>query len=222
MLPECKMGSGQISLTNHERTSSYTENNRFKNSVRPWSSVRFLGTFSYFNWDCNCGSLRNWSNHSMCRKITVACRHDLLFLTIVSVLSRSMWSYIIMASSNGSIFPVISPLWGNPPVTGAVPSQSPVTTSFDVLFALRRNKWINTQSRRRWFATLFRRSWRHCHDYSMSIQWPCIIAPQPDKYPWTYGQLIRYQTITKTPNRVCFIVGTICDESNPLWPCNIT
>ena len=49
---------------------------------------------------------------------------------------------------------------GNSPGTGEIPSQGPVTRSFD----LRLNKRLSTQSRRRWFETPSRPLWRQCND----------------------------------------------------------
>ena len=53
----------------------------------------------------------------------------------------------MMTSSNGNIFCVTGPLWGNSPVIGEFPSQRPVTRSF-VFFDLRlivlQNKIIRT------------------------------------------------------------------------------
>ena len=62
------------------------------------------------------------------------------------------WHYLshypIMTSSNGNIFRVAGPLWGNPPVSDGL-SQRPVMRSYDVFFDLRLNKRLNEQSRRR-------------------------------------------------------------------------
>ena len=52
---------------------------------------------------------------------------------------------------------------GNSPVTGELPTQRPVTRSFDVSFGLRLNKQLNKQSWGWWFATLSRSLWRHCN-----------------------------------------------------------
>ena len=52
----------------------------------------------------------------------------------------------------------------NPPVTGAFPSQSPVTWSFDVLFDLRLNKRFSKQSRHWWFEMPSCSLWCHCND----------------------------------------------------------
>ena len=40
----------------------------------------------------------------------------------------------------------------------------PLTGSFDVFFELRLDKWLNKQSKRRWFDMPSRLSWRHCND----------------------------------------------------------
>ena len=50
----------------------------------------------------------------------------------------------------------------NSPVTGEVPSQKPVSRSFDVFYDLRLNKRLNKHSRRWWFETPSRPLWRHC------------------------------------------------------------
>ena len=61
-------------------------------------------------------------------------------------------------------FPVILDLCaGNSPVTGDSPSQRPVRRSFDIFFDLRLNKRLSKQSRRWWFETPLRLSWRHCN-----------------------------------------------------------
>ena len=64
-----------------------------------------------------------------------------------------------MTSSNGNIFRVTCPLWGKS--TGGLPSQRPLTRSFDVFFDLRMNKQLSKKWRRRWFETPVRSLWRH-------------------------------------------------------------
>ena len=44
------------------------------------------------------------------------------------------------------------------------PHKGPVTRSFDVFFDLRLNTRLSKQSRRRWFKTPSRSSWRHCNE----------------------------------------------------------
>ena len=50
---------------------------------------------------------------------------------------------------------------GNPPVTGGLPSQRPMTWGFDVFFDLRLNTRLIKQSRHRW--TSSRSLWRPCN-----------------------------------------------------------
>ena len=76
---------------------------------------------------------------------------------------------------------------GNSSVPGVFPAQRPVTRSFDVLFDLRRNKWLSKQSRGWWFETQSRPLWRHrnedtdklIHPYFMqgviTLAWPDLI-----------------------------------------------
>ena len=52
---------------------------------------------------------------------------------------------------------------GNLPVTGELPSQRPMTWSFDVFCNLRLNKRLSKQSWCWWFETLSRSLWRHCN-----------------------------------------------------------
>ena len=47
-----------------------------------------------------------------------------------------------MTLSIGNDFRVTGPLYGNSPITGELPSQRPVTRSFDVFFALRLKKGL--------------------------------------------------------------------------------
>ena len=64
---------------------------------------------------------------------------------------------------------------GNSTATGEVPSQRPVTRSFDIFFDLRLNKWLSKQSQVCWFETQSCALSRHCNgnktddDYKMSM-----------------------------------------------------
>ena len=57
---------------------------------------------------------------------------------------KSLWNFV-MTSSNGNIFRITGPLWGEPPVTGGFPSQRPVTRSFDAFFDLHLNNGVNNR-----------------------------------------------------------------------------
>ena len=53
---------------------------------------------------------------------------------------------------------------GKSPAPGELPTQRPVTQSFDVFFDLRLNKRLSKQSWGWWFETLSCPLWRHCND----------------------------------------------------------
>ena len=69
----------------------------------------------------------------------------------------------MMMSPTGNIFWVTGPEFGNSPVTGEFPSQSPAMWSFDVSFDLCLNKQLNKQSWAWWFDTPSRPLWSHCN-----------------------------------------------------------
>ena len=68
-----------------------------------------------------------------------------------------------MTSSDGNIFRVTGPLWGNSPVTDGFPSQRLVTRSFDVFFDVNMDKRSNKQSIPRKFETPRCSLWRRCN-----------------------------------------------------------
>ena len=70
----------------------------------------------------------------------------------------------MMTSSNGNIFRVTGPLWGNSPVIGEFPSHRSVTRSFHVFFDLRLNKRLSKQSWDWLFETPSGSLWRHCNE----------------------------------------------------------
>ena len=57
---------------------------------------------------------------------------------------------------------------GNSSATGEIPSQRPVTRSFDVFFDLRLDKRLSKQWRRWWFDTPSFLLWRHCNGLDTS------------------------------------------------------
>ena len=69
-----------------------------------------------------------------------------------------------MTSSNGNIFRVTGPLWGNPTVTGGFPSHGPMTRNFYFsLICVWTNGWANNQG----VSDLKR---RHAH-YCVTVMW---------------------------------------------------
>ena len=59
---------------------------------------------------------------------------------------------------------------------GEFPSQRPVTRSFDVFFDLGLNKRLSKQSRRWWFETSSRSSWRRCNGLHNNEKEPIDLA----------------------------------------------
>ena len=70
----------------------------------------------------------------------------------------------MVTSSNGNIFRVTGPLCGEFTGHRWIPSQRPVTRSFDVFFDLNLNKRLSKQSCGWWFETPSRPLWRHCNE----------------------------------------------------------
>ena len=60
---------------------------------------------------------------------------------------------------------------GNSPVPGELPTQRPVTRSFDVFFDLRLNKRLSKQSCGWWFETPSRPLWRHSNENYQIFQY---------------------------------------------------
>ena len=71
----------------------------------------------------------------------------------------------MMTSSNGNIFRVTGPLCGEFTGPGEVPTQRPVTRSFDVFFDLRLNKRLSKEPWGWWFETPSWSLWRQCNEW---------------------------------------------------------
>ena len=76
----------------------------------------------------------------------------------------------------------------NSPVPGEIPTQRPVTRSFDVFCDLRLNKRLSKQSWSWWFETLLCPLWRHCNGLGSFVvetnddkDYRCNIMAQGDK-----------------------------------------
>ena len=59
------------------------------------------------------------------------------------IISIAIFVALMMTSSNGNIFALLTICAGNTPVTGEFPAQRPVTRSFEVFFDLRPNKRLS-------------------------------------------------------------------------------
>ena len=87
--------------------------------------------------------------------------HQTIILKIIlKALVINLWwrGITMMTSSNGNIFRVTGPLWGE------FPSHRPLARSSGVSVALRLDKRLSKQSRRWWFETPSRSLWRHCNE----------------------------------------------------------
>ena len=70
---------------------------------------------------------------------------------------------VLMKGSNGSIFRVTVPLWGEFAGLRLIPLSKASDAELDVFFGLRPNKRLSKQPRRRWFETSSRPLSRHCN-----------------------------------------------------------
>ena len=92
---------------------------------------------------------------------------DYIFWTKICTCHRHDISSIchdMMTSSNGNIFRVTGHLCGEFTGPRWIPTQRPVTRSFDVFFDLCLNKRLRKQSWGWRFETLLRPLWRNCND----------------------------------------------------------
>ena len=74
----------------------------------------------------------------------------------------SYFTEVMATSSNGNIFCVTGPVWGNPSVTGR-DSLRPMTWRFGVFVHVHLKKRLSKTSRLRWFEPPSRSSWRRCN-----------------------------------------------------------
>ena len=75
----------------------------------------------------------------------------------VTIKKNLVFIVLVMTSLNGNIFRVTGLFEGSSPTTGGLPSQMPVTRSFDVFFDLR----LNTRLSKTW--------WRHRTHYHVTV-----------------------------------------------------
>ena len=85
----------------------------------------------------------------------------------------------MMTSSNGNIFRVTGHLCGEFTGPGEIPTQRPVTRSFDVYFDLRLNKRLHKQPWGWWFETPSWSLWRQCNGLDTRI-WDMVLGRGTD------------------------------------------
>ena len=83
----------------------------------------------------------------------------------VEELYSSSLTHSMMKSSNGNIFRVTGPLCGEVTGPGEIPTQRPMTRSFDVFVDLHLNKRLSKQPWGWWFETPSWSLWRHYNVY---------------------------------------------------------
>ena len=116
----------------------------------------------------------------------------------------------MMASSNETNSRLTGPLWGESTGHWCIPSQRPVTRSFDIFFDLRLNKRLSKHSGHQWFETPSRSLWRHCN--VDSLWWPgafwlqsiCNQSDEVDLSAGTRTHNWRYQTQFWKKNSLSF------------------
>ena len=82
-----------------------------------------------------------------------------------------------MTSSNGNIFRAAGHLCGEFTGHRWIPSQRPVTRSFDVFFNLCLNRRLSKQSGGLWFETPPRSLWCHCYVLALYEVEPPVVPP---------------------------------------------
>ena len=79
--------------------------------------------------------------------------------------------HIMMTSSNGNIFRITVPLWGEFTGHRWIPLIKASNAELDVFLNLRLNKLVSKQSRRWQFETPSRSLWRHCNYLSTYLEY---------------------------------------------------
>ena len=99
---------------------------------------------------------------------------DLHFGYNIIVLEICYFKLFMMTSSNGNIFRVTGPLWGESTGDRWISLTKALTRSFHVFFDLFMNKRLSKQSRRRWFETPSCSLWRDCQMHC--LQWKSTLG----------------------------------------------
>ena len=94
------------------------------------------------------------------------------------------FSVLLMMSSNGIIFRVTGPLWGEFTGHRWMSLKRPVMQSFDIFFDLHLNKQLSKASGRRRFETLSRSLWYHCNGLSIN---------HVDAHVWGFKSSVSFQ-----------------------------
>ena len=110
----------------------------------------------------------------------------------------------MMTSSNGNIFRVTGPLYGEFTGLRWIPRTKASDAELDVFCDLRLIKRLSKHSRDRWFETPSRPLWRHCNDL-----WCCNcntlldIWPVSDSPAWNHFACVKYLSMSKITPCAC-------------------
>ena len=118
-------------------------------------SLQVLKGFYAFKCPCLCMHL-----HQKCKSIL--CDDDAMMRTEI---------YMMMTSSNGNIFHVTGPLWGEFTGQWGIPIKKASDAELWCFLWSAPDKQLCKQSRRWWFETPSRSLWRHC-----SVKGSCLCA----------------------------------------------
>ena len=120
-----------------------------------------------------CGNSGPWNQYA--RYIPqISTGFDLHFGYNIIVLGICYFKRFMMTSSNGNIFRVTGPLWGDSTGDRWISLTKAVTPSFQIFFDLCMNKRLSKQSRRRWFETPSCSLWRDCQMHC--LQWKSTLG----------------------------------------------
>ena len=85
-----------------------------------------------------------------------------------------LYFQVMMMSSNGNIFRITGPLWGESTSYQWIPLAKAVMQCFDAFFDLHPNKRLCKQSRCRWFEMTSCSLWCHCNAFHITNSNPAV------------------------------------------------
>ena len=134
-------------------------------------------------WNINRNSYmfihENAFKHVVCKMSAILSRPQYVNIRVISSASIYITWWRHQMETFSALLAICA---GNSPVPGEVPTQRPVTRSFDVFFDLHPNIRLSKQSWGWWFETPSRPLWRHRNDiYQLTCNMP---SPVPFVFDW--------------------------------------
>ena len=159
-----------------------------------------------------------WTNTDLVHWRVYAALREMSWHSILKILTSNIFLLGVIAQPCGNfkwapglwwrhqiegLFALLAICVGNSPVTGEIPTQRPVTWSFDVFFDLRVTKWLNKLSWGWWFETPSSSLWRHCkvkrNNVSATVEKPIEINDD-------YVYRSKNWSVTSVISTTCFII----------------